>query len=362
MDVNVLTTVLSTFVNALATGLHSVQSGAGGIMKSLAAIEIVLCGFWIAVDGGERLSTVCRFLLQLTFWMFFAANFASFAKLFSDTLIQYGLSASGQGANVSLLLDPSRIAGMAFDATQPLIQSMDDAGLTHLKDAIILGLCYLLIMASFFAIACQICLAVVEYYLIVTLSTCLVPFGISKHTRFIAEKAIGAVVAVSVKLMVLGFVVGLIQPVLSQLRFSGGGEIKLNEVMSMILVCGLLAVVVWRAPGFAADLLAAAPSLSAAAVGQHVTGAISNATRAATGALAGGVGATRSAATLVRAGATGTGGAFRMVGSAIARGWQAGTADVAASADRDAAGALGSRVVPHSKAASKTRSPPSQPT
>jgi hypothetical protein len=45
--------------------------------------------------------------------------------------------------------------------------------------------------------------------------------------------------------MGLSFILGLIQPVLSQIKFSTGSEIKLNEVMSMILVCGLLAVVVW---------------------------------------------------------------------------------------------------------------------
>jgi hypothetical protein len=139
-----------------------------------------------------------------------------------------------------------RIAGQALDATQPLVTAMDDAGF-HFKDAIVLGLCYLIIMACFFVMAGQICLAVIEYYLVVTLATCLIPFGVSSHTKFIAEKAIGAAVAVSVKLMVLSFVVALIQPVLSHIRFSGGGDIKMNELMAMILVSGLLACVVWRA-------------------------------------------------------------------------------------------------------------------
>jgi hypothetical protein len=61
---------------------------------------------------------------------------------------------------------------------------------------------------------------------------------------------IGAVVAVSVKLMVLAFIMSLVSPVLGQLRFSGaGGELKLNEILSMILVAGMLAFTVWRAPG-----------------------------------------------------------------------------------------------------------------
>ena len=139
-------------------------------------------------------------------------------------------------------------------------------------------------VASFFLIACQVCIAVIEYYLVVTLASCLIPFGISQHTRFLAEKAIGAAVAVSVKLMVLSFVVALIQPVLGQLHYSsGGGEILLNESLAMCLVCILLAILVWRAPGFASDLLAASPSLSANAVGQHITSAVSTGAAAFSG-------------------------------------------------------------------------------
>ena len=238
MDFNLLTTVLTTFVNALAAGQHSVQSAGGGVLRALAVIEIVLAGLWMAMDGAN-VSAPFKKLLQLSFWIWFATSFPTLTKAFSDSLVQMGLSAGGQTGNVGLLLNPSRIAGMALDATQPLVQSMADAGLTQIKDIIVLSLCYLIIMACFFIIACQVCLAVVEYYLIVTLATCLIPFGISPHTKFLAEKAIGAVVAVSVKLMVLSFILGLIQPVLSQIRFSGTGEIKLNEVMSMILVCGL---------------------------------------------------------------------------------------------------------------------------
>jgi type IV secretion system protein TrbL len=329
MDFNLLTTVLTTFVNALAAGQHSVQSAGGTVMRALAVIEIVLAGLWMSMDG-TSMAAPFKKLLQLSFWVWFATSFPTLTKAFSDSLVQLGLSAGGQGGNVALLLDPSRIAGMALDATQPLVQSMDDAGLTHLKDAIVMGLCYLIIMACFFIIACQVCLAVVEYYLIVTLATCLIPFGISSHTKFLAEKAIGAVVAVSVKLMVLSFIIGLIQPVLGQIRFSGGGEIKLNEVMAMILVCGLLAVVVWRAPGFASDLLAASPSLSVAAVGQHVTSAVSSGARATSGAVSAGIGATREAASMVRSGATGAIGAVRMVGAAVTAGARGGEPAAAA--------------------------------
>jgi type IV secretion system protein TrbL len=323
MDFNLLTTVLTTFVNALAAGQRAVQSASGGVLRSLVVIEIVLAGLWIALDA-TSLSTPFKKLLHITFWIWFAHHFPSLTKAFSDSLVQIGLSAGAQSGNVGLLLDPSRIAGMALDATAPLVKSMDDAGIAQLKDVIVLGLCYLAIMGCFFIIACQVCLAVIEYYLVVTLATCLIPFGVSGHTKFLAEKAIGAAVAVSVKLMVLSFVVALIQPVLGQIRFSSIGEIKLNEVMAMLLVCGLLAVVVWRAPSFASDLLAASPNLSAGVVAQNVTSGVSTGASAASGALAGAVGATRMAATALSMGG-GAASAARIVGTAATAGARGAT-------------------------------------
>ena len=65
----------------------------------------------------------------------------------------------------------------------------------------------------------------------------------------------------------------------------------MNEALAMCLVCVLLAVIVWRAPGFAADLLAASPSLSAGAVGQHITSAVSTTATMIGGAIAGGMAA-----------------------------------------------------------------------
>jgi type IV secretion system protein TrbL len=269
MDFNLLTSTLSAFVGALAAGQARVQAAGSGVLRGLVIIEIVLAGSWVAL-GSASLPSLFKKLLHITFWMWFATSFPTVVKAFSDSLVQLGLSAGQQPGNMGLLLDPSRIAGQALDATAPLVAAMDDAGF-HIKDAIVLGLCYLAIMGCFFVMAGQICLAIIEYYLIVTLATCLIPFGVSSHTKFIAEKAIGAAVAVSVKLMVLSFVVALIQPVLGHIRFSGGGDIKMNELMAMILVSGLLACVVWRAPGFASDLLAGSPSLGAAAIVQNMS-------------------------------------------------------------------------------------------
>lgn len=69
-------------------------------------------------------------------------------KFFSDSLVQIAPNAAGAGGNVRLILDPSRIAGLAFDVTQPLVQAMQDAGLTYLGDLILDAICYVVLAGS----------------------------------------------------------------------------------------------------------------------------------------------------------------------------------------------------------------------
>ena len=287
MEINVLTTTLTTFVSAIHTAQHNIHAAGNGILYGLGAIEVILACLWIAFDGTE-LSTPFKKILQLTFWVYFSNNFTSWADKFRDSLVNLGLAGGGQAGNYKLLFDPSSIGGLALDATNPIVQSMHDAGLSHIGDVALMAICYAALIACFFIIACQLCVAVIEYYLIVTLASVLIPFGISQHTKFIAEKAIGAAIAVSIKLMVLSFVMGLVQPVITQMHFTGSGEMTLNQMLSMVLVCGLLAYVVVRAPGFAADLLAASPSLNAMAIGQSAVSAVSSGAKAASGAATGG--------------------------------------------------------------------------
>ncbi len=130
MDFNLLTTVLTTFVNALSSGQARVVAAGGGILRGLAVIEIVLAGLYLAL-GGADLSSLLKKLLQLSFWFWFATNFTSLAKTFVETLVQFGLSAGGQNGNMRLLLDPSQIAGMGLESTAPLVANLHEAGLTQ---------------------------------------------------------------------------------------------------------------------------------------------------------------------------------------------------------------------------------------
>jgi type IV secretion system protein TrbL len=151
--------------------------------------------------------------------------------------------------------------------------------------------------------AINVFLAVLEYYVFAALAGIFLPFGLLAPTKFLAEKAIGAVVSASVKLMVLGLVTAIIDPVLSSIHFAGP-EITFNELWSVFLTVCALMFLCWKAPSLAGSLLGGSPHLGADHLLQAASAPI--ATGIAAGAVAGrvasSVSATRAAAALPRSG------------------------------------------------------------
>jgi type IV secretion system protein TrbL len=289
MEFNTLTTTLTNFIGAFSGAYDRLLPVRNGLLGALLGIEILLFGFWLALDGADRIGTVIKKILFLGFWIWLTTSFPVVAKAFVDSLIRIGLMAGGRPGDYQLLLDPSRIAGYGLNATDALSQALDHVGF-DIVDAIIFGLSYIAIMVAFMVMAVQAFLAVLEYYLMLAIVGVLMPFGILPQTKFLAEKAIAAIVACGIKLMVLAFILAVAEPVLANVRFSGT-EIKLNELWSVLLTSGGIALLAWKTPGFAAGLLAGSPSLGAGELAQNTTaGAM-----IAGGVVAGAVGATRAA-------------------------------------------------------------------
>src|SRR5258708_16235550 len=175
--------------------------------------------------------------------------------------------------------------------------------MTDLSDLIVFGFGYLAILACFLIMAINVFLAVLEYYVFAALAGIFLPFGLLSPTKFLAEKAIGAVVSASVKLMVLGLVTAIIDPVLSSIRFAGP-EITFNELWSVFLTVCALMFLCWKAPSLAGSLLGGSPHLGVDHALQAVTTPIAAGMAAGTvaGRVASSVSATRAAAAIPRGG------------------------------------------------------------
>ena len=295
MEPGILTQTLTNFQTAFSSGWSNLQPAINYLIGIFLVIEIVMIGLWMALGGGDQLVSVMKKLLYLGFWLWIVREFPTLAEAFVQSLIKAGQIAGGGGGGS--VFDPSNILRYGLNTTDPMIKEIMSMGITEIVNGIVLSISYVMIMLSYILIAWQIFYAVLEFYLITALVGIFLPFGFLEQTKFLAEKAIGAVIASGIKLMVLAFIMAVIEPVLSTLTFSG--NLTLTEIWSALLTVGAMAFLTWNAPGVAAGLMAGSPSLTAGT-------AVQNAVVGATGAalMAGGmVAATRSAVKSIGGGA-----------------------------------------------------------
>ena len=284
MEFNTLTLTLQNFIAAFSGGYARLAGPIHSLLAILVGIEILLLGLWSALGGGDNVVAVFKKILHIGLWVWLVQSFPTLSKAFVESLIDAGLMAGGGAGNdVSLIMDPSRIAGYGLDATQPLVQKIQDLGSFDIADLVVFGFGYLAIMACFLIMAINIFIAVLEYYLFVACVGILLPFGLVSGTKFLAEKAIGAVVATGIKLMVLSFVMAAIEPVIAGMHFKGP-DIAMNELWAMFLSICAMTLLCWKAPHLASSVLSGSPSFGGSGL---VGGAVAGASAAASLASAG---------------------------------------------------------------------------
>jgi type IV secretion system protein TrbL len=170
------------------------------------------------------------------------------------------------------------------------------------------------VLLSFFILAIQLFVTLIEFKLATLAGFILVPFGLFNKTAFMAERVLGLVISSGVKVLVLAVIVGIGSTIFSEFTAGFAGEPTINDAMSVVLgALALLALGIFG-PGIANGIVSGGPQLGAgAAVGTGI---------AVGGAAVAGVAGTRMA--------LGTGGAAlrgaSAVGSGTATAYQLGAA------------------------------------
>merc|ERR1712070_1359691 len=80
---------------------------------------------------------------------------------------------------------------------------------TNLDVITVLFLAWLVVILSFFILAIQLFITLIEFKLTTLAGFVLVPFALWNKTAFLAEKVLGNVVASGVKVLVLAVIVGI---------------------------------------------------------------------------------------------------------------------------------------------------------
>jgi type IV secretion system protein TrbL len=340
-NTGILTTLLNAFLSVFSAGPGRLAPAAARILFLMAGIELTLAGIWWVLKGENVLVGLLQKTLLLCLFSFFVANWTTLINTVLDGFVWSGFTAAGSSpaAGATIIKDPSAIITQAFVSTQPIADEISSLKWYDLGSLFMYGWAYIFTIIAFFMLAIQIFITYLEFYLVAALSLILVPFGVFKHTAFIAERAFGSVVSFGVKLMVLSFIIAAVQPVLAQITLPA--EPTWQQAYMVLLASMAIAFLSWHAPGIAAGMISGGPSLTAGSaagfVASSALGALAGAAAASTAArstVAGTLSATRAAASglgTIRMGAQ-LGAATAQLGGAGALGQTAAGASGAATA------------------------------
>lgn len=273
----ILTTLLNTFTHVFSAGFGFLTPKANTLLGLLAALEIAVAGLFWALKGQDFTASFLKKLLHIGFFVFLVANWPALTDAVVKSFVMAGATAAG-GSTVAIE-DPSWIVDQGLLVSTPISDVLDKMSttsnpltvLSNLGQLIQYGIALIIILLAFFVLAIQCFITFVEFYIVAVLGLILVPFGVNKHTAFLAEKAIGAVISQGVKLMVLAFILSVVHPVLLSLSLPADPSLKL--AFEMVLTSLAIAFLAVHAPALAGGLLSGSPSLNAGSAAGVAVGA-----------------------------------------------------------------------------------------
>ncbi|GFO63609.1 P-type conjugative transfer protein TrbL [Geomonas paludis] len=299
----ILTDLLNVFMGSIVPGYGKVLPNAKTLLSMLATLEICLAGLWMAFDGGHKIEvTFLKKVMQIGFFVWVVNNYEWLVRIILLGFIQTGTIAGGGTTPVNLITDPSRIVEYGFAVTAPIFEhtqnySLWNVSIRHAMDMLLTQFAAVLIVIAFFGIALLVFVTYLEFYIISALGLMLVPFGVFKHTAFLAEKVFGAIIAFGIRLMVLAFILSVSQQTLATLTLPP--DPTFQEISLILLVALTIMGLAWHAPAVAGGLMAGSPGLGLGAVA-------STGVAVAGGIAAGGAMITGAAQQIARAGVQAT--------------------------------------------------------
>ncbi|WP_068082237.1 P-type conjugative transfer protein TrbL [Novosphingobium rosa] len=329
-NLNIIDDFLSTFSTYLDSGFGLLGGDVHALSTILIGIDVTLAGlFWTLGGEDDVLAKFIRKILYIGAFAYIIGNYAALSTIIFKSFSQAGITAAGGSITADQLLKPGRLAGTGFTAAWPLlVQASKSLGIANffqnfLTIAVLLT-AWIIVIISFFILAVQLFITILEFKLTGLAGFILVPFALWNRTDFLAERVLGNVVTSGIKVMVLAVIVGIGSTYFSQFTAAlQGKEPDIGQAMSLVLASLALLGLGIFGPTIASGLVAGAPQLGAGSV-------------AATGALVAGGAAVVASGGAAAAGAIGGAGlgairAGSSMGSAAFKAYRGGQADAGAS-------------------------------
>jgi len=272
-NLNIIDQFLQTFIQYIDSGFGLLNGDVAALTSILVAIDVTLAGlFWLLDGEANVMARLIKKTLYVGSFAYILNNFSHLATIIFNSFSGLGLKATGSTLTPADLLRPGKLAGTGFQAAWPLLQQAGNYGgfmgmLDHLVTVLVLFIAWLIVVLSFFILAVQLFITILEFKLTTLAGFVLVPFALWNKTSFLAERVLGNVVASGVKVMVLAVIVGIGTTFFSQFTSAiPGHQPSLSDAMTLVLASLALFGLGIFGPGIATGLVAGAPQLGAGAV------------------------------------------------------------------------------------------------
>lgn len=272
-DLNVVDHFLQTFITYIDSGFGFLQGDVKALTTILIGIDITMAGLFWAFDGDEMLlARLIKKVLYVGAFALILNNFTMLAGTIFKSFAGLGLNAAHSGMTADDLLKPGKLAGAGFTAAWPLLEQAGKlvgftSFLDHFITIIVLIFAWIVVVLSFFLLAVQLFVTILEFKLTSLAGFVLVPFALWNKTSFLAERVLGHVVTSGIKVMVLAVIVGIGTTFFGTFTAAlGGHPIGLADAMSLVLAALSLFGLGIFGPAIATGLVSGAPQLGAGAV------------------------------------------------------------------------------------------------
>ncbi|CCJ05566.1 P-type conjugative transfer protein TrbL [Methylocystis sp. SC2] len=235
------------------------------------------------VTVGIVLGAVSLIGVEAAVFAFLIGNWNNLARIIFESFSGLGLKAAGSSLSSADFLRPGRIAQVGIDAGRPILESISSllgyvSFFENFVQIVVLMFAWTVVLLSFFILAIQLFVTLIEFKLTTLAGFILIPFGLFGKTAFLAERVLGNVVSSGVKILVLAVIVGVGSTLFAQFTQSApDAQPAVDDAMALVLAALSLLGLGIFGPGVANGIVSGGPQLGAGAVvgtGLTVGGAV----------------------------------------------------------------------------------------
>ncbi len=195
-------------------------------------------------------------------------NWQMLSKAVFESFAALGLKASGTGLAEADFLRPGRVAQVGLDAGLPILQSISGlmgfvSFFENFIQITVLLFAWAIVLISFFVLAIQLFVSLIEFKLSTLCGFVLIPFGLFGKTAFAAERVLGNVISFGVKVLVLAVIVGIGSTLFSTFTTSFPASRTISNAMGVVLASLSLLGLGIFGPGIANGIVSGGPQLGA---------------------------------------------------------------------------------------------------